>query len=517
MATTLYLPSSGSPPLASLAVNTNWERTNGLVRLPCFTAKQNTSLATTTMAWPGTTTVQWCWWQFQSEQLLAAHDWTTADTVSMVIGKCSQTTTSGDTHLAYVVRVVSEDGSVIRGVIGLYHATSTEYPLVAAAATRIHSARVTGATTFSSEIGDRIIVEIGLHGFTPTATNITMRIGDPSATGDFALTAGLTTDLCPWVRLSRTVTFGVPPVTLTVQEATHSHYADGAVLTQNHNLTVAEDNHAQTVDTVVLTQVHNLTTQECTHIHTADNTVLEVQSFVLLVVQDAGHVHGADTVGIIEHKTLAVQDTNHINLLDSVVLVENKTIAVQETNHYQSADNVVITEHKILSVQDCNHTHTIDSVDITEHQTLIVSDVIHTQSCDAPALIQHYTLSVTDSVHSHSADNVSIIESKLLSLADILHNQYVDSLNLTQVHLLSAQETLHAHLSDSPDITEYQLLSVQDILHEQYSDNIILNLSSILEVQDILHGGGGQQNEVKMWDGYQWVSQGYINSLVVYQ
>jgi len=208
MATRLYLPSSGTPPLSSLAVNTNWELTNGLVRLPCFTSKQNTALATTQMTWPATVTQQWCWWQFQSDVLQAAYNWTTADTVSMVIGKCAETTTSGDTHLAYVVRVVSGDGSVIRGVIGLYHATSTEFPLMASAATRIHSARTNGATAFSSQAGDRIIIEIGLHGVTPAAELTQMRIGDPSTTGDFALTAGLTTDLCPWVELSRDVVFG---------------------------------------------------------------------------------------------------------------------------------------------------------------------------------------------------------------------------------------------------------------------------------------------------------------------
>jgi hypothetical protein len=128
----------------------------------------------------------------------------------MVIGKCAETTTSGDTHLAYVIRVVSGDGGTIRGVIGLYHATSTEFALVASAATRIHSARTDGATAFSSQVGDRIIVEIGLHGVTPALEAIQMRKGDPVASPplDFALTAGLTTDLVPWVQLSRDVVFG---------------------------------------------------------------------------------------------------------------------------------------------------------------------------------------------------------------------------------------------------------------------------------------------------------------------
>jgi len=207
MATKLYLPSSGSGPLGSLAVDSNWELSTAMVRRPCYVYKTNSSLSTTQLTWGSTTTQQWCWYQFQSPRLAAGYSWTTSDTVSMVIGKCAETTNSGDSHLAYVVRVVSGDGSTIRGVIGLYHATSTEFPLMASAATRIHSARTGGATNFSSQAGDRIIIEIGLHGFSPALELIQMRVGDPTATEDFALTAALTTDLCSWVELSRTVSF----------------------------------------------------------------------------------------------------------------------------------------------------------------------------------------------------------------------------------------------------------------------------------------------------------------------
>lgn len=209
MATRLYLPSSGTAPLASLGFQADWERSTGFVRRPCFTTKQNTSLATDTRTWAGATTVQWVWSQYQSPPMRDTYDWTTADTISMVIGKCAETTTSGDTHLAYIVKVVSGDGSTVRGVVGLYHATSTEYALVASAATRIHSARNAGATNFTSQPGDRIIIELGVHGVTPALEAIQMRFGDPSGTSDFALTAALTTDLCPWVELSKTVIFAV--------------------------------------------------------------------------------------------------------------------------------------------------------------------------------------------------------------------------------------------------------------------------------------------------------------------
>jgi hypothetical protein len=126
----------------------------------------------------------------------------------MVIGKCGEPAAlTADTHLAYVVRVVNGPGTVIRGVVGLFHATSTEFPDVASAATRIHSARTNGATNFTSFAGDRLVIELGMHGVTPALVQVQIRVGDPVDATDFALTAALTTDLTPWVELSKTVAF----------------------------------------------------------------------------------------------------------------------------------------------------------------------------------------------------------------------------------------------------------------------------------------------------------------------
>lgn len=209
MTTRLYLPSSGTAPLTSLAIDSRWELSTGLVRRPCYHTKSNTALASTVTAWPATLTQQWCWYQFQSDTLAAAYDWTTSDTVSMVLGQCAESELQTDTHLAYCIRVVSGDGTSIRGTVGLFHTSSLEFPTFAnGPRTRIFTARVEGATAFSSQIGDRIIVELGVHGVTPTQTTVQLRVGDTAALADFALTVGLATDLCPWVELSRTVSFG---------------------------------------------------------------------------------------------------------------------------------------------------------------------------------------------------------------------------------------------------------------------------------------------------------------------
>lgn len=229
MATRLYLPSSGTPPLASLAVDSNWELTDSLTRLPTKASESDTTKTDIQRTWPATTTQQWCWFQYQSPPLLEGYSWTTSDTVSMVI-RCLEAAAQVDSHLAYVVRVVSGDGSTVRGVIGLYHATSSEFATTAE--TRIHSARTDGASNFSSQAGDRIIVEIGLHGVTPTANYAIMRVGDPVAYSDFPLTAGLSSDLNPWVELSRTIQFG----TLATPSSLHA-YMNGIVGSTVHAFT----------------------------------------------------------------------------------------------------------------------------------------------------------------------------------------------------------------------------------------------------------------------------------------
>lgn len=232
MATRFYLPASGTPPLASLAADSNWERTDGLTRLPCDIVKSNTSLTQVSATWPVTTSVQWVWRQWQSKRLAQAYNWTTSDTVSMVV-KVAEAVAQCDSHLAYVIRVVSGDGSTVRGTVGLYHATSSEYPTsLAAIATRIHSARTGGASAFSSQVGDRIIIEIGHHGVTPAADIVYHNYGDPSATGDYALTAGLTTDLCPWVELSRDLDFNL--------EAAQDAYLTGNVFDKSSTLAFAQ-------------------------------------------------------------------------------------------------------------------------------------------------------------------------------------------------------------------------------------------------------------------------------------
>ena len=166
--------------------------------------KTNTALATFAPVFGGTATGGVCWHQWVSETLDVGQ--TITGTMSMVVGKCGETSTGGDAHLAFSLRVMQGDTSTQRGVLLNFNTISTEFPLIASAATRIHSARA--LTSVAGLAGDRIVCEIGIHAVTPVNETMQLRFGDPTAAADFALTAALTTDLCPWVELSQNLTFG---------------------------------------------------------------------------------------------------------------------------------------------------------------------------------------------------------------------------------------------------------------------------------------------------------------------
>ena len=73
MATRFYLPSSGTAPLTSLAVDASWSISTGLVRRPTDVTKSNTALTNTSQTWASIVTNDWVWYQFQSKKLAAGY------------------------------------------------------------------------------------------------------------------------------------------------------------------------------------------------------------------------------------------------------------------------------------------------------------------------------------------------------------------------------------------------------------------------------------------------------------
>jgi hypothetical protein len=154
------------------------------------------TLTDKTITVPITTTQSILSVQFISEPLLPRR-FITSDTISVVIRELESALTA-NAHLAYSLRLLSGGGGTVRGTLDSRFTTSTE--MAASAKTNIFNARALVAMT--AQPGDILVFEVGAFASAPTAaTTATQRFGN-SATSDFALTAGLTTDLNPWVELS---------------------------------------------------------------------------------------------------------------------------------------------------------------------------------------------------------------------------------------------------------------------------------------------------------------------------
>lgn len=216
MATRFYLPGSASVPPVDPSPGAIWDVTTGYDTRSTDTVKSNTAITTaarakgSTVAWDDRLDVV-----FVSARQLAAQT-ISAGTFSMV-ARAVESATTGDFYLQTRIKVVSPDGSVERGdlfsgetltaVVATVGARNEEFGTTSA--TRIKNAIATSAVT--AQQGDRIVISVGARGGgTTSATTFNLRFGDPTATADFALTSGLTTDLCPWVELSNTLVWSVP-------------------------------------------------------------------------------------------------------------------------------------------------------------------------------------------------------------------------------------------------------------------------------------------------------------------
>lgn len=207
MATRLYLPSSGVA-----AISPSWDilwasLRDSTAHWPMATTKaQNSALTNLTFTYPNTTTRRVGMGQWVSDQLDVDQTIPSASTFSCVVRGLESV--AGADSIAQLVWYVRPPAGGFRGDI-ITAAMNSEY--TTAAQTRIVAATAVGID-MNCLAGDRIVIEIGAEGTTPTSgSTFTQRFGDPSATGDFALTSGLTTDLCPWFELSQNITFGAAP------------------------------------------------------------------------------------------------------------------------------------------------------------------------------------------------------------------------------------------------------------------------------------------------------------------
>jgi hypothetical protein len=213
VSTRFYLPATGTPG-ATPAFDASWEVTSGGDRAPAVTTRSGTSLGR--VSYPETTATNPAdvsGRQFVSAPLAAQ---TISGTFSLVV-YCAEGNGAANMSLQAVLRVVSGDGSTVRGTLYAGHSAANnatpgalgeEMPTPGAAATRIMSAVALSSVVVQD--GDRLVVEIGARAANSVTTSYAtfLQWGDPASGSDYALTSGLTDATgIPWVELSQVLNF----------------------------------------------------------------------------------------------------------------------------------------------------------------------------------------------------------------------------------------------------------------------------------------------------------------------
>lgn len=233
--------------------------------------------------------------------------------------------------------------------------------------------------------------------------------------------------------------------TLVIQDATHSHFADALVLSQNHVLAINDAQHSHQADNLLLSQVHQLAIQEATHSHTADNLDLDQEQ--VLTIQSAEHGHTADNLTISFELSLTIQEATHSHTADNLALTQDHTLVIAEATHSHQADNLVLSTNIELAIQATEHGHFADNLDLTQNYTLVIQAAEHGHFADNLDLSQNYILVIQDAQHGHTVDNVEI--SGYLTIQESTHSHFADNLTLSQVNVLEIQNCFHALLGDN--------------------------------------------------------------------
>ena len=212
MATRFYMPSSGTAG-ASPSPSASWGATAGTSRVPTSTTKSNTAFDSSGTYTETSTTngINVLGRQFVSAPLAAQ---TISGTFSLVVA-CLESSTNANASLQAIVRVVSNDGSTVRGTLYAGHSAANTttagalgQEMATSGTTRIMNAVALSLVTLQE--GDRIVVEVGGRFANTTATAMaqTFQWGDPSSASDYALTAG-NTSLAPaaWFEFSQNLVF----------------------------------------------------------------------------------------------------------------------------------------------------------------------------------------------------------------------------------------------------------------------------------------------------------------------
>ena len=219
MATRFYLHATATP-----SVNpgyAGWSDTGGAVRRTMAITRQNSALTNFARAETSSTNnYNVLLAQFVSAPL--TYDGTLSGTVHGV-ARALESSTAMNAYSQLVVKVVSGDGSTLRGTALTFVTTGgTEWPTTTAARRYLGLTANRALTSTAFQAGDRIVVEIGYSARNTGTTNYTgtLRFGDPTSGADMGDSQTGTADEIPWVEFSQDLILAGSPQSVTCNAAT---------------------------------------------------------------------------------------------------------------------------------------------------------------------------------------------------------------------------------------------------------------------------------------------------------
>lgn len=233
-----YLPSSGSADISSVAFNAGWEDTSIGARLPTVITKQSTTMTTVSFVDANATNKDILFRQYVSDPLAAQT--ISAQVVAFVILAAERLATN-NLFTAIDIRLVSNDGSVIRGTLVSMRRDGSEVVQTTLTSRNNNTGNSTAITCHS---GDRLIMEVGLGGDPAVGSDHDgdLRIGD-AASSDLAAGDGETTDNNPYIEFTTDLIFFTTG-DIIVHEISSITPASGSTATLSHTVSANLSNAA---------------------------------------------------------------------------------------------------------------------------------------------------------------------------------------------------------------------------------------------------------------------------------
>lgn len=222
--------------------------------------------------------------------------------------------------------------------------------------------------------------------------------------------------------------YGYPKFATTISEdSSHAHSADEASVVEYFVLSVEESTHTHTADGVIVTGTLNA--DDSVHAHSSSTPI--VSEFDLLIPEESQHSNVSDVASVVEHPVVSVLDSRHVSVSDEITLTEHPVVVVEDARSTQTADEVTLVVAGTLAVQESLHTNKVDNTQITEHASVTALDSTQAQSSDATSLTEHASVQVQESTHSNKSDEVTLTEHASLTLQNSVQSNKSDEVVLS--------------------------------------------------------------------------------------